>query len=97
VKDRSVSFVPGGTKSLAGSMNSRHFNPINASSCTPLFQSIGSLIYNTTSLTLSEQCSVRDFFEVMECYQIADQLDPLLKPKDQSKTDKDKSNKPSEK
>jgi hypothetical protein len=32
----------------------------------------------------------------MECYQIADQLDPLLKPKDQSKTDKDESNKSSE-
>jgi hypothetical protein len=42
-------------------------------------------------------CSVKDFFEVMERYQIADQLDPLLKPKDQSKTDKDESNKLPEK
>jgi hypothetical protein len=42
-------------------------------------------------------CSIRIFFEVMECYQISDQLDPLLKPKDQSKTDKDESNKSLEK
>jgi hypothetical protein len=42
-------------------------------------------------------CSDRDFFEVMESYQIADQVDPLLKPKDQLKTDKDESNKLSEK
>jgi hypothetical protein len=42
-------------------------------------------------------CSVNDFFEVMERYQIADQLDPLLKPKDQSKTDKHESNKLTEK
>jgi hypothetical protein len=33
----------------------------------------------------------------MECYQIADSIDPLLKPKDQSKTDKKESNKLTEK
>jgi hypothetical protein len=33
-------------------------------------------------------CSVHDFLDVMECYQITDNIDPLLKPKDQSKTDK---------
>jgi hypothetical protein len=42
------------------------------------------------------RCSFRDFFKVMKHYQIADQLDPLLKPNDQSKTDKNKSNKSSE-
>jgi hypothetical protein len=34
---------------------------------------------------------------MMQHYQIADQLDPLHKPKDQSKSDKDESNKSSEK
>jgi hypothetical protein len=24
------------------------------------------------------QCSVKDFFDMMECYQVADNLDPLL-------------------
>jgi hypothetical protein len=37
-------------------------------------------------------CSIRDFLEIMERYQIADSIDHLLKPKDQSKTDKDKLN-----
>jgi hypothetical protein len=32
-----------------------------------------------------------------ECYQLADTLDPLLKPQNQSKADKDKSNKSTEK
>jgi hypothetical protein len=42
-------------------------------------------------------CSVRDFLEIMEHYQIADNIDPLLKPKDQSKADKNKTNKSTEK
>jgi hypothetical protein len=42
-------------------------------------------------------CSVRDFLEIMERYQIADNIDPLLKPKDQSKADKNESNKSTEK
>jgi hypothetical protein len=42
-------------------------------------------------------CSIRDFLEIMECYQIADNIDPLLKPKDQSKVDKNESNKLTEK
>jgi hypothetical protein len=33
----------------------------------------------------------------MECYQIANSIDPLLKPKDQSKTNKNESNKSTEK
>jgi hypothetical protein len=33
----------------------------------------------------------------MERYQIADSIDPLLKPKDQSKTDKNETNKLTEK
>jgi hypothetical protein len=43
------------------------------------------------------QCSVKDFFDMMECYQLTDSLDPLLKPQNQSKTDKDESNKLMEK
>jgi hypothetical protein len=42
-------------------------------------------------------CSVRNFLDVMERYQIANNIDPLLKPKDQSKTDKNKTNKSMEK
>jgi hypothetical protein len=34
---------------------------------------------------------------MMECYQLANNLDPLLKPQNQSKTNKDKSNKSMEK
>jgi hypothetical protein len=34
---------------------------------------------------------------MMECYQLTDSLDPLLKPQNQSKTDKDESNKLMEK
>jgi hypothetical protein len=41
--------------------------------------------------------SVNDFFDIMVRYQIADNIDPLLKPKDQSKTNKDESNKSTEK
>jgi hypothetical protein len=42
-------------------------------------------------------CSVRDFLDIIEHYQIADSIDPLLKPKDQLKTDEDESNKSTEK
>jgi hypothetical protein len=42
-------------------------------------------------------CSVRDFLDVMEHYQIANNMDPLLKPKDQSKANKNKMNKLTEK
>jgi hypothetical protein len=42
-------------------------------------------------------CSIRDFLDIMECYQIADSIDPLLKPKDQLKTNKNKLNKLTEK
>jgi hypothetical protein len=38
-------------------------------------------------------CSVHDFLGIMECYQIANNIDPLLKPNDQSKTDKNEMNK----
>jgi hypothetical protein len=41
--------------------------------------------------------SVDDFFDRMERYQIADNIDPLLKPKDQSKADKNERNKSMEK
>jgi hypothetical protein len=41
--------------------------------------------------------SIHDFLDIMECYQIADNIDPLLKPKDQSKADKNKMNKLTEK
>jgi hypothetical protein len=41
--------------------------------------------------------SVDDFFDCMERYQIADNIDPLLKPKDQSKPDKNEMNKSTEK
>jgi hypothetical protein len=43
------------------------------------------------------QCCVKDFFDMMECYQLANCLDPSLKPQNQSKTDKDESNKLTEK
>jgi hypothetical protein len=42
-------------------------------------------------------CSICEFLEIMERYQITDSIDPLLKTKDQSKTDKDESNKSTEK
>jgi hypothetical protein len=42
-------------------------------------------------------CSVCDFLDIMECYQITDSIDPLLKPKGQSKTNKNKMNKSTEK
>ncbi len=42
-------------------------------------------------------CSVSDFLDIMERYQIANSIDPLLKPKDQSKTKKNESNKLTEK
>jgi hypothetical protein len=42
-------------------------------------------------------CSICDFLDIMECYQIANNIDPLLKPKDQSKADKNKMNKWTEK
>jgi hypothetical protein len=42
-------------------------------------------------------CSVHDFLDMMECYQLADKIDPSLKQQSQSKTDKDESNKSSEK
>jgi hypothetical protein len=38
-------------------------------------------------------CSVRDFLEIMEHCQIADNIDLLLKPKDQSKAYKNETNK----
>ena len=41
--------------------------------------------------------SVDDFFDRMERYQIADNIDPLLKPQNQSKADKNESNKSTEK
>jgi hypothetical protein len=43
------------------------------------------------------QCSVEDFFDMMECYQLTDQLDPSLKQQNQSKTDKHDSKKSTEK
>jgi hypothetical protein len=43
------------------------------------------------------KASANDFFEMMEHYQLANQLDPLLKQQDQSKTDKDNSKKLMEK
>ena len=43
------------------------------------------------------KASVDDFFDFMVRYQIADNIDPLLKPKDQSKTDKNETNKSTEK
>jgi hypothetical protein len=42
-------------------------------------------------------CSVHDFLDIMERYQIADNIDPLLKPKDQSKANKNETNKSTEK
>jgi hypothetical protein len=42
-------------------------------------------------------CSVHDFLEIMEHYQITDNIDPLLKPKDQSKANKNETNKLTEK
>jgi hypothetical protein len=42
-------------------------------------------------------CSVHDFLDVMERYQIADNMDPLLKPKDQSKANNNEMNKLTEK
>jgi hypothetical protein len=41
--------------------------------------------------------SAKDFFDMMEHYQLADQLDPALKQQNQSKTDKDDSKKLMEK
>jgi hypothetical protein len=38
------------------------------------------------------QCSIKHLFEIMARYQLANTLDPLLKPQNQSKTDKDESN-----
>jgi hypothetical protein len=35
--------------------------------------------------------SADDFFDMMECYQLTDQLDPSLKQQNQSKTNKDDS------
>jgi Tfp pilus assembly protein PilE len=43
------------------------------------------------------KASVNDFFDFMERYQITDSIDPLLKPKDQSKIDKDDNKKSMEK
>jgi hypothetical protein len=43
------------------------------------------------------ELSASEFFDMMEHYKIADHLDPLLKPKNQLKTDKDESNKSLEK
>jgi hypothetical protein len=43
------------------------------------------------------QCSVHDFLDMMECYQVADNINPLLKQQNQSKIDKDESNKSLEK
>jgi hypothetical protein len=43
------------------------------------------------------KASVDDFFDFMIHYQIADSIDPLLKPKDQSKIDKDGNKKSTEK
>jgi hypothetical protein len=41
--------------------------------------------------------SANDFFNLMQHYQLADQLDPLLKPQNQSKNNKDNTNKLTEK
>jgi hypothetical protein len=43
------------------------------------------------------EASADDFFNVMECYQLANQFDPLLKQHNQSKTNKDNSKKSMEK
>jgi hypothetical protein len=43
------------------------------------------------------RCSVRDFFKCWSIFKLQINLIPLLKPKDQSKTNKDESNKLSEK
>jgi hypothetical protein len=91
--------MPGGSKSTTGSMNSRHFNPINT------FQMF--ILYNISPKHWQSylQCdkfiitvqSADDFFDKMECCQLADQLNPLLKQQNQSKTDKDDSKKSTEK
>jgi hypothetical protein len=41
--------------------------------------------------------SVDDIFDLMECYQLTNQLDPMLKQQNQSKTDKDDDKKLTEK
>jgi hypothetical protein len=43
------------------------------------------------------KASADDFFDLMECYQLTDQLDPLLKQQNQSKNDKDNTKKSTEK
>jgi hypothetical protein len=43
------------------------------------------------------KASADDFFDLMECYQLADQLDPSLKQQNQSKNDKDDTKKSTEK
>jgi hypothetical protein len=42
-------------------------------------------------------CSIRGFFDMMECYQIEDQLDPSLKQQNKSKINNDDSKKSTEK
>ena len=43
------------------------------------------------------KASVDDFFDLMERYQLTDQLDPMLKQQNQSKTNKDDNKKSTEK
>jgi hypothetical protein len=84
---QSVSFMPGGTNSTIMSMSLCYLDPINTlqrirwkiSSIISSFLSIGSHTCSATSLTLTK-CSIKDFFDMMECYQLTDSLDPLLKP-----------------
>jgi hypothetical protein len=67
-------------------------------SFTVSFQNVGNLtfIVRISSIAITK-ASVNDFFDLMECYQLADQLDPVLKQQNQSKTNKDDNKKLMEK
>jgi hypothetical protein len=97
---RSVSFVPGGSNSTINLMSSYHFDP------TKILQT-KEILYNIIPKHWQSylqrdkfdiiQCSVKDFFDMMQCYQLADNLNPSLKQQNQLKTNKDESKKLTEK
>jgi hypothetical protein len=99
-----VNFAPGGSKEINNWLD--EFPPFGSNQHFPDDQ-IKEILYSIIPKRWQSYlhcdkfdmttASVDDFFNHMERYQIADNIDSLLKPKDQSKVDKNESNKSTEK
>jgi hypothetical protein len=98
--------MPVGLNSTIISMSSHHSDPINGGSDQGkryLWDILCNIIPKHWQSYLQHdkfeiiKCSITDFFDMMECYQLTNHIDPSLKQQHQSKTNKDELNKSSEK